>query len=286
MTGDGRFVVAIVRGDHDVNETKLVNAIKATGGMRPAQVDEIKARGMEAGYGSPIGARTRSSSWTRSPRARPTWSRRQQARLPPAQRERAADYTPDVIADLVSVREGDACPDCGKPVTLRNGIEVGNIFKLGPSTRRHSAPSTWRGRRAPSDRDGLLRHRPRRNVACIVEAHHDEKGSPGLPRWRRILRTSSPSRQQGPARGRDGRAAPRDRGGGRPDHEILYDDRDESPGVKFTDAELLGMPWIITSARGRSPPAASRSRSGPPASARSVRSRTSRRSSSGGRPPA
>jgi len=51
MTGDGRFVVAIVRGDYDVNETKLVNAVKAIGGLRPATIDEIKARGMEAGYG-------------------------------------------------------------------------------------------------------------------------------------------------------------------------------------------------------------------------------------------
>src|SRR5260221_2327736 len=56
MPGDGRFVVAIVRGDYDVNETKLTNAIKAIGGLRPATLDEIKARGMEAGYGSPIGA--------------------------------------------------------------------------------------------------------------------------------------------------------------------------------------------------------------------------------------
>ena len=50
-----RFVVAIVRGDYDVNETKLVNAIKATGGLRSAQVEEIVARGMQAGYGSPSG---------------------------------------------------------------------------------------------------------------------------------------------------------------------------------------------------------------------------------------
>src|SRR5439155_9790186 len=57
VTGDGRFVVAIVRGDYDVNETKLVNAIKATGGLRPATVEEITARGMQAGYGSPLGAR-------------------------------------------------------------------------------------------------------------------------------------------------------------------------------------------------------------------------------------
>ena len=57
VTGDGRFVAAIVRGDDDVNETKLVNAVKARGGLRPATVEEIKARGMEAGYGSPLGAR-------------------------------------------------------------------------------------------------------------------------------------------------------------------------------------------------------------------------------------
>jgi prolyl-tRNA synthetase len=57
VTGDGRLVTAVVRGDFDVNETKLVNAVKAIGGIRPAQLEEIKAAGMEAGYGSPIGAR-------------------------------------------------------------------------------------------------------------------------------------------------------------------------------------------------------------------------------------
>ena len=56
VTGDGRLVTAIVRGDHEVNETKLGNAAKAVGGIRPATVEEIKAAGMEPGYGSPIGA--------------------------------------------------------------------------------------------------------------------------------------------------------------------------------------------------------------------------------------
>ena len=90
VTGDGRFVVAIVRGDYDVNETKLVNAIKATGGLRPAQVEEIKARGMEAGYGSPIGARDavvvvdELVAAVAEPRRR-----REPARLARAQRQRA-----------------------------------------------------------------------------------------------------------------------------------------------------------------------------------------------------
>ncbi|MEO8246866.1 MAG: proline--tRNA ligase, partial [Chloroflexota bacterium] len=56
VAGDGRLITAIVRGDHDVNETKLVNAVKATGGMRPATAEEIRAAGMEPGYGSPVGA--------------------------------------------------------------------------------------------------------------------------------------------------------------------------------------------------------------------------------------
>jgi prolyl-tRNA synthetase len=249
MTGDGRFVVAIVRGDHDVNETKLVNAIKATGGIRPAQVDEIKMRGMEAGYGSPIGARDAvvvvDALAAASPNLvaganKPGFHLRN-VNVP-------RDYTPDVIADLASVREGDACPDCGKPVILRNGIEVGNIFKLG--TRYTEALGAEYlgedGERHPvvmgSYGIGLGR-----NVACIVEAHHDEKGiawpaevAPYRAHLVAIGGNKDPRVVEMAERFHEIAAV------AGPDHEILYDDRDESPGVKFTDAELLGMPWIIT----------------------------------------
>ena len=57
VTGDGRLVTASVRGDYEVNETKLSNVVTAVGGMRPATVEEIRAAGMEPGYGSPIGAK-------------------------------------------------------------------------------------------------------------------------------------------------------------------------------------------------------------------------------------
>ena len=132
MTGDGRFVDAIVRGDYDVNETKLVNAIKATGGLRPATVEEIKAPGMEPGYGSPIGARDATVvvdelvGAIAEPRRR-----REPGRLALRTSTSARDFTPDVVADITNAREGDPCPTCGEPVKLRNGIEVGNIFKLG-----------------------------------------------------------------------------------------------------------------------------------------------------------
>jgi prolyl-tRNA synthetase len=249
VTGDGRFVVAIVRGDYDVNETKLVNAIKATGGLRPAQLDEIKARGMEAGYGSPIGARDAvvvvDSIAAASPNLvaganRPGHHLRN-VNVP-------RDFTPDAITDIANARGGDGCPSCGGPVILRNGIEVGNIFKLGTkyTVALGSEYLGEDGERHPvvmgSYGIGLGR-----NVACVVEAHHDEKGiawpaevapypahlvALGGSREPKVIEVAEALHDAAASAG--------------PDREILYDDREESPGVKLTDAELLGMPWILT----------------------------------------
>jgi prolyl-tRNA synthetase len=249
VTGDGRFVVAIVRGDYDVNETKLVNAIGAVGGIRPAQVEEIRARGMEPGYGSPIGARDAlvvvDSLAAASPNLvaganRVGWHLRN-VNVP-------RDFTPDLVTDIANVREGDPCPNCGGSVILRNGIEVGNIFKLGTKyTAALGAEYLGEdGERHPivmgSYGIGLGR-----NVACVVEAHHDEKGiawpeevapypahlvAIGGNKDPQVLETAERLYALAEAAG--------------PEREILYDDREESPGVKFTDAELLGMLWILT----------------------------------------
>jgi prolyl-tRNA synthetase len=247
VTGDGRFVVAIVRGDYDVNETKLVNAIKAVGGIRPAQVEEIKARGMEAGYGSPIGAQDAvvvvDELVARSPNLvaganRVGWHVKN-VNVP-------RDYTPDVVAEIVNAREGDACIRCGSPIKLRNGIEVGNIFKLGTD---FTVPlgATYLGEDGKEHPIvmGSYGIGLGRNVACIVEAHHDEKGiawpeevAPYAAHLVEIGLTKQPQvREVAERLHRVALEAGR---------EILYDDRDESPGVKFTDAELLGMPWILT----------------------------------------
>ncbi len=247
VAGDGRLVTAIVRGDHEVNETKLANAAGATTGLRPATVEEIKAAGMEPGYGSPIGAHDTvvvvDELVARSPNL-----------VAGANREGyhfrnvnvGRDFTADVTADITNAQEGDPCPVCGSPVRLENGIEVGNIFKLGTKFT-DAAGATYLGE------DG--REHPivmgsygigvGRNVACIVEAHHDDKGiiwpeevapyaahlvAIGANRDPQVAEVAERLHQLSLDAGR----------------EILYDDRDESPGVKFTDAELLGMPWILT----------------------------------------
>ena len=131
---------------------------------------------------------------------------------------------------------------------LRNGIEVGNIFKLG-TKYTDAAGATYLGEdgQAHPIVMGSYGIGVGRNVACIVEAHHDEKGivwpaevapyaahlvSIGAAKEPRVAEIA----ERLHALAAEARSA----------HEILCDDRDESPGVKFTDAELLGMPWILT----------------------------------------
>ncbi len=247
VAGDGRLITAIVRGDHEVNETKLVNAVRATGGMRPATVEEIKAAGMEPGYGSPIGAHdtvvvvddlVALSANLVAGANRIGFHYRNV--------NHGRDFTADIVTDLANAQEGDRCPNCGEPVILRNGIEVGNIFKLG-SKYSDAAGATYLGEDGAAHKIvmGSYGIGVGRNVACIVEAHHDDKGivwpaevapyaahvvTIGTAREPRVTEVAERIHAFSIAVGR----------------EILWDDRDESPGVKFTDAELLGMPWILT----------------------------------------
>jgi prolyl-tRNA synthetase len=158
------------------------------------------------------------------------------------------DYTPGLIADIANVREGDPCPRCGATIALRQGIEVGNIFKLGTdfSIPLEALYLGEDGERHPvvmgSYGIGLGR-----NVAVIVEEHHDAKGivwpaevAPYPFHLVSIGPSKEPRVREVADRLHDIAAAYG------PDYEILYDDRDESPGVKLTDAELLGMPMILT----------------------------------------
>jgi prolyl-tRNA synthetase len=247
VTGDGRLVTAIVRGDFDVNETKLANAVKATGGLRPATAEEIRAAGMEPGYGSPIGAHDTTIVVDRlvseSPNLvaganRPGWHLRNV--------NVGRDFTPDMAIDVSSARAGDPCPECGTALRLAQGIEVGNIFKLGTDFTE-SLGATF------LTESGERRHAVMgsygiglgRAMACIVEAHHDEKGIA----WPVAV---APYRVQlvaiGARKAPDVASAADDLYRRLTDAgvAVLYDDRDESAGVKLTDAELLGMPTIAT----------------------------------------
>jgi prolyl-tRNA synthetase len=247
MAGDGRLITAVVRGDFEVNETKLVNALKVVGGLRPAQSEEIKAAGMEPGYASPIGAHGTVVVVDDLAAASPNLvagSNRHGYHLLNVNVGR--DFAPDLVTDIANARAGDPCPQCGTPVVLRKGIEVGNIFKLGTDfTEKLGATFLAEDGSRHFIIMGSYGIGLGRNMACIVEAHHDEKGiawPDAVAPYPAHLVALGANKDPAVAEAAEGLYARLAEAG----VDVLYDDRDESPGVKLTDAELLGMPWIVT----------------------------------------
>jgi prolyl-tRNA synthetase len=243
---DARLIVAIVRGDDDVEETKLTNAIGARD-LRPAREEEIRAAGMVPGYASPIGAKGAlvvvdelvAASANLVAGANKEGYHVKNVNIP-------RDFTPDHIVDLASTKAGDACLGCGGAVRLEKGIEVGNIFKLG--TRYSAALGAEYADDAGVSHPivmGSYGIGVGRAAACIAEAYHDEKGLA----WPAVV---APFDAQVALLGanKDARveeaAVALERAASAAGLELLVDDRTESPGVKFADAELLGAPWTIT----------------------------------------
>ncbi len=242
-----RFVFAVVRGDMEVNEAKLANAIKAQS-LRPATEAEIRAIGAEPGYGSPLD--TRRDAYllvvddlvSVSPNL-VAGANRMGYHLRHTNYGR--DYHADVVTDIVTAEAGHACVQCGAPLDAVRGVEVGNIFKLGTrySAALHATFLDVDGREQPVIM-GSYGIGIGRLLACIVEAHHDAAGIV----W---PVTVAPYQVHLVVLGRKAPEAVAaaealyrqlwDAG-----IETLFDDREESPGVKFNDADLLGLPVRLT----------------------------------------
>lgn len=236
-----KLVFAVVRGDMDVNETKLANAVKAKE-LRPAHAEEIAAVGAVAGYASPIGLKGAlvvvDDLITLSPNL---VAGANESGYHYVNTNYARDYKADIVADIATADEGSACPRCGSEMHTSRGVEVGNIFKLGT---RYSASLKANfldenGKENPIIM-GSYGIGSGRLLACVAEEHHDDKG---------LIWPIS--------------VAPYDvhlvalRGGQEKAEElyaqlqkagltVLYDDREESPGVKFNDADLIGLPMRLT----------------------------------------
>ncbi len=241
-----RFVFAVIRGDMDVNETKLTNAIKAKA-MRPATEEEIASVGAVPGYASPVGLKdvvvVIDDAIPQSPNL-VAGANETGYHLMNVNYER--DYTADIITDIASAQEGDACPDCGSDLRTIRGVEVGNIFKLG--TRYTEAMGSYF-----LDRDG--QEKPiimgsygigsGRLIACVAEEHHDDLGLiwpiTVAPYEIHLVALSGRGTSETLEEAEKLYAELQTAG-----YEILFDDRDESPGVKFNDADLLGMPIRLT----------------------------------------
>ncbi|HEX9019524.1 MAG TPA: YbaK/EbsC family protein, partial [Anaerolineaceae bacterium] len=242
-----QFIFAVVRGDMEINETKLANAVRAQS-LRPATEEEIRAVGAEPGYASPVGLSgvlvAVDEQVTRAPNL---VSGANEAGYHLLNVNYGRDYTAQVVADLVAARDGDACPQCGAPLHARRGVEVGNIFQLGTRyTQALGATFTDAAGQEQPVVMGSYGIGIGRLLACIAEEHHDERGlvwpaavAP-FPVHLVVLM------------GRGGLDETRDSAERlyaelcAAGFEPLYDDREESPGVKFNDADLIGLPLRLT----------------------------------------
>lgn len=236
-----KLIFAVVRGDMDLNETKLLNAVGAKE-LRPAHPEEIAAVGAVAGYASPIGIQDAIIVVDDLiPDAPNLVAGANEEGFHLKNVNYARDFEASIVADIVTAEDGYLCPNCGSPMRSARGVEVGNIFKLGTfySDGLGATFLDENGKEQPVIM-GSYGIGSGRLLACVAEEHHDEHGliwpisvSPYHVHLL-SLRGGEEQAQQLYAELQ---------GAGL---EVLYDDRDESPGVKFNDADLIGVPIRVT----------------------------------------
>ena len=242
-----RLVFAVVRGDMELNETKLANAVGAKD-LRPATEAEIRASGAEPGYASPIGLRDAWVIVDDAVAASPNLvAGANEEGVHFINTNYGRDYSASLVTDIAAASEGDACPDCGSRLRSVRGVEVGNIFQLG--TRYSEAMGCLyldkNGEKKPVVM-GSYGIGIGRLLACITEEHHDDHGLvwPAAVAPYHIHLVSLVSKSK--TRDAVPEADTIYRELKEANLEVLFDDRLESPGVKFNDADLLGLPLRVT----------------------------------------
>ena len=239
---DGQVVFVVIRGDLDVNEIKLSNTLKAHG-LRMAADEEVKAAGLVAGSASPVGVTgvtVIADSSVANGGNFVVGANRDGYHLRNANYPR--DFQPDYVADIALAKEGYACPRCRTPLSATRGIEVGHVFKLGAfySERFGATFLDETGQQKPIIM-GCYGIGVTRLLAAAIEQNHDDKGicfpAPIAP-YQAYLVGLNLDRDDVRAAA-DGLYDSLTKDG----FEVLYDDRrEETAGVKFNDADLLGLP--------------------------------------------
>lgn len=236
-----KLIFAVVRGDMELNETKLANAVRAQA-LRPSTEEEIRAVGAVPGYASPIGLSGIMVVVDDAAAAAPNLvAGANEAGYHLKNVNHGRDYTADIITDIAAAADGDACPHCGERLTAVRGVEVGNIFKLG-TRYTETMGATY------LDEQGVARPiimgsygvGVTRVLACLAEHHHDEQGLI----W--PITVAPYQVHLVVLRGGEDTAVALYHQLQQAGVEVLFDDRDESPGVKFNDADLIGLPIRLT----------------------------------------
>ncbi len=243
---DGRPVAVLVRGDREINEAKLSTALGAD--VVEAASPEViaKVTGAPVGFAGPVGLEGVEiiADHTVEP-LRNIVVGGNKADVHMRNVNPGRDFTASSFHDIVLINKGDGCPKCGRALSSFRGIEVSQAFKLG-TKYSDSMKATF------LDEDGVAKPfimgcyglGVTRTVAAVIEQHNDENGIA----WPRAVAPFTVQVLAVNVRSDEVREVAEriyeellERG-----VEVLYDDRNASPGTKFKDADLVGMPLRIT----------------------------------------
>jgi prolyl-tRNA synthetase len=238
----GNIVAVVLPGDRDLNEPKLRKLLKTPDVKFANDAEFAVAKGV-AGYIGPVGLNARTLvDVSVEPHGYVAGANVKDAHLRDVVSGR--DFKGESV-DVHDVREGDACPKCGGTLTIKRGVEVGNIFKFGPyyAEKMNATYLAEDGTRKPI-MFGSYGIGIGRAVQTIIETHHDDKGIiwplavapfqvhviPLFSKDETVAAAAQLLLHELEFMGL----------------EVLFDDREDSAGVKFADADLIGIPFRLT----------------------------------------
>ncbi|MCR5059659.1 MAG: proline--tRNA ligase [Saccharofermentans sp.] len=247
---DGRIVAAMVRGDRDINETKLGNLYDATEMDLASFADVEEITGAKVGFAGPVGLKKQIDVIVDLEVAMmknfivgacETDYHFKNCNI-------GRDFEATKIVDIRNLIEGDKCPKCGAPIKMARGVEVGHIFKLG--TKYSKALNC-----VYLDKDGKENTMVMgcygigvgRTLAAIIEQYNDEDGIKWpveVAPYKAIVVPTKVNDEENMGLAEKIYKELQDKG-----VEVMIDDRNERPGVKFKDADLIGIPVRITVGR-------------------------------------
>jgi len=242
--GSSDVVMVIMRGVHELNEVKLAHVLKASAVHMACEADVKAATGAEVGYAGPIGFKgkiyiDRSAALIRNGVTGANETDHHLANV-----NHGRDFDAEVV-DVRLAQSGDLCPRCdGGRLQAYKGIEAGHIFVLGTHySAKMGATYLDEQQQSKPVVMGCYGIGVSRLVATAIEQHHDENGISWpmavAPYHVHVCTLGTDEATTGAAKklieGLEAQGV-----------EVLWDDRDERPGVKFKDADLLGIPLRVT----------------------------------------
>ncbi|MBC7220444.1 proline--tRNA ligase [Candidatus Bipolaricaulota bacterium] len=242
----GKLVFVVIRGDLEVNAAKLARLL-GTAELAPASEEEIAASGAVPGYASPIGISGRGAVVVVDdsiPRARNLVAGANKEGFHLRNVNFPRDFQASLVGDVALARDGDPCVRCGATLRVQRGIELGHIFKLGTKYSQALGATFL-------DREGQARPLVMgcygigigRLLAAVIESHHDEEGivwPASVAPFHVLVTVLNPTAQPQLALATSIAAHLAQQG-----LDVLLDDRERSPGEKFHDAKLVGIPVLV-----------------------------------------